>query len=51
MAASTIAAREVGIAYQVIPRNQLAAANPARSVVAPPPTPIIASALGKIAFA
>ena len=38
MAASTIAAKEVGIAYHVMPRSQVAATKPARSVVAPPPT-------------
>ena len=44
-------ASEVGIAYQDIPRNQVAAANPARSVVAPPPKPIIASSLARPAEA
>ena len=41
--ASTIPANEVGIAYQLIPLIQVADANPAKSVVAPPPSPIIAS--------
>ena len=43
IAASTIPASEVGIAYQLMPRNQVAATKPERSVVDPPPIPTIAS--------
>ena len=43
--ASTMPASDVGIAYQFIPLNHVAAANPATSVVAPPPNPIMASVL------
>jgi FkbM family methyltransferase len=42
-AASTIPATVVGTAIQSIPRNQDAAANPPKSVVAPPPTAITRS--------
>ena len=49
--ASTIAASDVGIAYQEIPRSQVAAAKPARSVVAPPPIPTIASSRPKLRLA
>ena len=51
IAASTIPASEVGIAYQVIPRSQVAATKPARSVVEPPPMPTIASLRVKPKFA
>lgn len=42
-AASTMPSRVVGTSTDRTPRSQDAAANPARSVVAPPPTPTIAS--------
>ena len=42
-AASTMPRSVVGICTTGTPRSQVAAANPARSVVAPPPTPTIAS--------
>ncbi|CAB4582715.1 unannotated protein [freshwater metagenome] len=43
IAASTAPATVVGIAIQSIPRNHDAAAKPAKSVVAPPPIPMIRS--------
>ena len=43
MAASTIPATVVGTLAQLTPRNHEAAANPAKSVVAPPPIPMIQS--------
>ncbi len=42
-AASTIASRVVGTWTTLTPRSQVAATNPARSVVAPPPTLTTAS--------
>lgn len=42
-AASTIARTVVGTAIQRTPRSQVAATKPARSVVAPPPTPTMTS--------
>lgn len=42
-AASTIARTVVGTAIQRTPRSQEAATKPARSVVAPPPTPTMTS--------
>ena len=45
MPASTMPASDVGIAYQFIPLNHVAAAKPATSVVAPPPNPMMASVL------
>lgn len=42
-AASTMASTVVGTAIQRTPRSQVAATNPARSVVAPPPTPTTTS--------
>ncbi len=42
-AASTIARTVVGTATQRTPRSQVAATKPARSVVAPPPTPTTTS--------
>ncbi len=42
-AASTIASTVVGNWMRSMPRNQVAATNPARSVVAPPPSPTTAS--------
>ena len=42
-AASTTASRVVGTRISRTPRSQVAATNPARSVVAPPPTPTMAS--------
>src|SRR5690606_17211146 len=42
-AASTMASSVVGTSTAVTPRSQVAATNPARSVVAPPPTPTTAS--------
>ncbi len=41
--ASTMASTVVGTAIQRTPRSQVAATNPARSVVEPPPTPTMAS--------
>ena len=48
MAASTIPATEVGTLTQLTPRNQEAAAKPAKSVVAPPPIPMIQSVREKL---
>ncbi len=42
-AASTMPSTVVGTAIQRTPRSQVAATNPARSVVAPPPTPTTTS--------
>src|SRR5271154_6549154 len=44
-AASTMPSSVVGISTTGTPRSQLAAANPARSVVAPPPIPTTQSDL------
>ena len=43
IAASTIPATVVGMAIQSMPRNQDAAAKPAKSVIVPPPIPTTAS--------
>ena len=41
--ASTMPANDVGTAIQSTPRSQVAAAKPAKSVIAPPPIPTIKS--------
>ena len=43
IAASTIPSTVVGMVTNFTPRNQVAATKPARSVVAPPPSPTTAS--------
>src|SRR5215467_460637 len=43
IAASTMARSVVGMKMTGMPRSQVAATNPARSVTAPPPTPMIRS--------
>ena len=48
-AASTIASSVVGTWTTLTPRSQVAATKPARSVVAPPPTPTTASLRVKLA--